>query len=200
MRPIVLMASIALFTLSACASATRQPPDVAKWQAGIYQIESHLRRTDGCEGTLEPIPADEGFSHLYLRDERETGYLEASLYGCLSAAECRKFKVSIQDGTFQFIPAMSVSFFETDGQGGLRGEMHMTGFLKEGVCRSGYVKPMTLEVLPDDRIRYVGRKTLAADYPQHAKYGCSTELAAEAAVGRPCSEIDIITARFVEAL
>ena len=83
--------------------------------------------------------------------------------------------------------------------GSLRGQTAGTGFGDGSVCTGGELTTTTLD-LTASTLRIEPEITIADDYPETSDGFCTTDAAIKAAQGKACSQLEVLTADFVEAL
>jgi hypothetical protein len=163
---------------------------------GIYQVQSYTRNDNACSPGGESILGTDGFAIAYKQQFLGTTLL--SLISCESPQDCRDKLAAEQRGEgFQIDFLFSVQFVGNDGE--LLGSGTSTGFGDGSVCTNAELSDTVL-TLTGSELRLEQAITIADDFPVDSNGFCTTVAASEAAEGKACSEMEVLTATFFEPL
>lgn len=190
--------SLALSLAAGCTGGSSSDfDDVAADVTGIYRVSTYTHNDQACEpGGTSKLGTD-GFAiattHVIF------GIHFLTVTSCASPDDCRQ-KQALIDGGTAIVPIQFSYAVQFVGAGGtLTGQGADTGFGSGGVCTDGAVSATTLS-LTGTALRIEQAITIADDYAQDAQGFCSTDAAKAAASGNSCSELEVLTADFAEAL
>jgi len=165
---------------------------------GIYTIGSFTRNEATCDAEGPDATSTlSGDTHLLGIVQSFVGQEVLSFYSCQGEQDCRDKQAKIEsNGSFGFAYGAQLS----EGSGtSFRGTTVSTGFSSAEGCVDGSVARLTA-VLSGNALRIESRKTVADTYPPDSGGFCTTDLARKAAAGKPCSEIEVMTATRVSGL
>lgn len=187
-------------TAGACSDdgASNSFGDIAASMEGIYRIDTHTENLAACEPGGDSLISSEVHGYLAVQNRPIFGIPNLSMISCGSPADCRE-TLAAWDRNESFNIDFSFAVQAADGNGSLVGEGASTGFGWEGTCTEGSTF-QTVAALEGEALDIVQRRTIADDYPADADGYCTTDLAKEHAAGNSCSQLEHLTATFVEDL
>lgn len=185
---------IASTALTACASDSNDEFTAAATELeGIYKIASYTHNEAACSAGGESRLGNE--SYAVVTKANALGFEYLLLMSCESPANCRERVAKLPTGEgFGIEFSFSASELDGDVLLGVGGE---SGSLEGGKCVGG-AKLDTRFARTDARLTVEQRITPAKAYAPEDGI-CWTDAAAEAAEGS-CTELELLTADFVEAL
>jgi hypothetical protein len=187
------LACCLLVSVAACGdSSSSRYDELAASMEGIYSVQTYTRNEAACAPGGDSQLGTDVFAVVARESVFGTKYL--SVRSCGSIAECRAVLAG-QGAGHDFTFAV----YTPDDDGSLSGEGRSTGFGDGTTCREGEVTATTL-TLAGGALRVEQQITIADDYPVDSEGFCSTDAAAAAAAGNSCSQLEVMTATFVEAL
>jgi hypothetical protein len=193
------LGSLVLVSLVACdgTSSSGNFDDLASEMEGIYRVTSYTRNEAACVPGGESILGNDGF--LFVTTQAFLGTKLVSAMSCSSVADCRdkRSRVAAGDGV-----AIDFSFAasEVGTNDTLVGQGASTGFeLEDGICTGGELTTSTFR-LADGGLEIDHAVTLAEDHPVDSDGFCTTTATQRAAQGLACSQMEALSADFVEAL
>jgi len=192
---IVFILASLITTTAACSSGEFET--LANEAEGIYQVQSHTENLASCEPGGESLLDPGSDQYLVARKQEIFGTPIMYIWSCASPADCRNKLTRIDAGEFVAID-FSFTLSSVDG-GSLAGLTANTGFYMNGTCTEGGTADISLSV-DADGLTLVEARTIADDYSADSDGFCTTDLAQDAAAGNECSEMETLTAVFVESL
>jgi hypothetical protein len=188
--------------LAACSGGAGGTDDPGEFElaadsvVGIYSLDSFLKNEAACTPDGMPVESLNGHGFAVAFKQQSFGLL-LDVLSCASPQDCRD-KAADRDGGFTIDFSFGLSRLGVDGE--LTGEERSTGFSQgNGTCTRGSVSDTVL-TLTGDQLRIEQAITIADDYAADPEGFCSTDLARDAAEGNSCSQMELLTATFVEAL
>lgn len=187
----LLLLASSLVTASACA--TDDFSDRAAEVEGIYQVKSHLLNDASCSPGGEALPDQHAFA--FAKQTSILGHEYLQIYSCESLADCRQKAALKQfEGNISF--AFTLSAVEGDA---LTGFEVTTGFTStNGTCTMPELSDLVL-TLDGETLSIAKSTKIGHDY-QADKGFCTTDKGRAATEGAACSQMETLTATFVEAL
>lgn len=164
---------------------------------GIYQVQTYTHNEQAC--------AEGGQSLLEQRTERFLFIISSSFFGwpfvlvqsCASADACngnlakaRAMEASLSEFSFSFTTAI-----DNHTLGG-RGVDTTSG--RGALCTASTIHDSTLARAAERSIRIEDKITIVGDHPTDSDGSCSSDGTLAAGVGKSCSQLDVLTARFIE--
>ena len=159
---------------------------------GIYQVSSHTENTAGCDAEGAAVRQTSPF--FFVRKDKLLDYPYYNLMGCKSLTDCRtaaKDPMHFEQLNFIFHTPKSPTT--------LTGSTRFTGFKDGKTCTKPSVSEHSFVRTGDD-VRIESRTRVGDDYPADNEGFCSTSLGERASRGKPCAELVVVTAKFVEPL
>jgi hypothetical protein len=181
--------------LAACGGGGGDDSDFVLASAGmvgIYSLDSYTLNETACSPGGESISGEHSFAVAF--QEKVFGFDLLTIMSCESPADCRA-KVDDRTG-FLIDYSFTVQFVGADGE--LTGGGSSSGFNLDGTCQEGSVFDTVL-TLTGGQLRIEQGLTIADDYPADGDF-CDTRSAQQAADGNSCSQMEVLTATFVEEL
>ncbi|HEU0031947.1 MAG TPA: hypothetical protein VFQ53_15045 [Kofleriaceae bacterium] len=162
---------------------------------GIYQVQAYTRNETACAPGGTSQLGSETFA--FAVRQSFLGQTLLSVMSCASVADCHDKAARVQGG--QGV-ALDFSFGVSEVSGdALVGQGASTGFGIDGVCTGGELTATTL-TLDGDALAIEQQITVADDYPVDADGFCTTDAARAAADGNTCTQLELLSATFVEPL
>jgi hypothetical protein len=196
------MTKLAVLSLALMACGGGSNEDSSEFEAaaasmeGIYQVQSYTRNDSACSPGGESILGGDGFAAAYT--QKFLGITLLSVISCDSPQDCRDKLAAEQRGEgFQIDFLFSVELLGNDGE--LIGSSASTGFGDGSVCTDAELGDTVL-TLAGSELRLEQAITIADDFPVDGDGFCTTVAASEAAEGKSCSEMEVLTATFFEPL
>jgi hypothetical protein len=188
----------ALFGCSSRDGAAGPAATIGSELEGVYQIQTYTHNEQSC--------TEEGQSVLEQRTERFLFVVSSFLLGqpylmaasCASVDDCkgklaraRAMEASLTEFSFSFTTAIDDHTF-----GGRAADTGSSG--GGAFCTDSKVNDHTLSRAADKSIRIEDKITLVGDHPKDSDGSCSSDGTLAAAVGKSCSQLDALTAQFIE--
>lgn len=192
-----LLSSFAFSVLvTACTTSGGSDLEFAQRAAeveGIYRVESHLMNEAACAPGGSPMEDMHGFAFAKRGSVFGVDYLQ--IYSCESVADCRAKAAQAQ---FSGLIDFSFTLSAVDGDL-LIGTMSTSGYSDGGTtCSMPEMQELEL-ALDGDALRIEGGIHKGHDYTTTDGI-CWTDKGREASEDAPCSQMETLTATFVEAL
>jgi hypothetical protein len=183
--------------LAACSdpSSSSSFQETAESMEGIYRVTSHTNNLEACEPGGDVVTGVDGYIVVAYRPILERPFLDVT--SCANPADCLAKRASLDQGEGISID-FSFGFERVEDDGTIVGGGASTGFNMNGICTQGTLWD-TSATLDGEILTIRKQLTLADDYPAEDE-SCSTDLTRNAAAGNDCSQMEILTATFVEAL
>jgi hypothetical protein len=182
---------------AACTDASSDEAELRHVE-GIYQVNSHTMNEQACSPDgATPVADTEHFVVATVQDVFGTPVLQ--LASCASVAACRDLAARMATDFVSFEYGFTLS--RADGELALLGDGATTGFRDGNVCRLGDISTTKLIRSADvpTTLHIEKSITIADDYAAKDDV-CDTNAAREAARGNACSQLETLTATFVEPL
>jgi hypothetical protein len=167
---------------------------------GIYEVEGYTRNEAGCDAdgpsALEVLTEQ----HLFMDSTTVFGQVVVHAISCTDVEDCRSKATAFAN---QEIFGSELSFaFSAGGGDQITGLLRSTGFSggPEDMCREPTRRELTLDVMAEGRIRIREESFVGDDYPEDSDGFCTTERGEQATAGKPCAELKVLTAAFLEAI
>lgn len=197
--PRFLLLALPLAALAACSDD--EPisfGDIASSMEGIYRVDTHTENLDACAPGGDSLMSDGVEGYLVVQSRPIFGFPYLPMISCASPADCRD-KLAAWDRNEGWVSDFSFAVEAANGEGDLIGGGASTGYGMDGICTEGTTFA-TLATLSGDSLAITLERTVADDYPADADGFCTTDLAKDAAAGNSCSQMETLTATFVEEL
>lgn len=163
---------------------------------GIYTVDSYTRNEEACaaEGASVLEELEERFLVVTVREALGQQYVSA--VSCADVADCRA-KAAADEYAAQYM----ANFTRAEGEG-LAGTQVSTGWSgSEGdLCTAPERLELSLVKVGDEGLRLETRTTVGDDYPADSDGFCTTDGGAAATKGKPCAQLEVLTATFSELL
>lgn len=195
------MKYLALVGLAAAACSGGDGRDdefvaAAESMEGIYQVQSFTRNDTACAPGGASILGSDRFAIAAKREILGRPFLD--LISCASPSDCRDKLAAERAGEgFQIEFLFTLAALGDDGE--LTGEGASTGFGDGEVCREAELSDSLL-TLAGSELRLEHAIVVADEFPVDSDGFCTTIAAAQAAAGKPCSQMEVLTATFLEPL
>ncbi|MGE0397549.1 MAG: hypothetical protein AB7T06_12580 [Kofleriaceae bacterium] len=160
---------------------------------GIYRVDSHLMNEAACAPGGSAMQDSHRFAFAKRGNVFGTEYLQ--VYSCASLDDCRQKAAQSQ---FSGVIDFGFTLSAVDGDL-LTGTMSTSGYSDGGsTCSMPEMQRLTL-ALDGDALRIEGAIHIGEDY-QTSDGICWTDKGLEASEDAPCTQMETLTATFVEAL
>lgn len=171
-------------------------PVAASPVEGIYEVTSHLENRAACKPGGESRMGAGVDAYLVVSTQPFLDGTYLNMTSCAAPAACRAKLESMAreegwDEDFGF------ALRRADVDGTWTGEEASTGFQKDDTCADADVS--TNSAVLEGRTLTVTVETTTVDYPA-AGGRCSSERTRQAAAGKACSRVEVLTATLVEGL
>jgi hypothetical protein len=165
---------------------------------GIYQIQTYTHNEQSC--------TEEGQSVLEQRTERFLFVVSSFVLGrpyvmaasCVSVDDCRG-KLARARAMEASLTEFSLGFTTAIDDHTVGGRGVDTGSSGAGAfCTDSKINDHALARAADKSIRIEDKITIVGDHPKDSDGSCSSDGTLAAAVGKSCSQLDALTAQFIE--
>lgn len=185
---------LALLGLGACGGGG-ELGELASEMEGIYQVSAYTRNEAACAPGGESVLGQDGF--VFVVRQELFGQDFVSAMSCSSITDCRDKHARLEAGEL-FGVDFSFAVSQVGVNGTLIGQGASSGFSEGELCVEGELTTTTF-ALDGDTLLVEQTITLANDYPADGGF-CTTAGAQAAAEGNACSQMETLTATFVEPL
>lgn len=168
----------------------------AESMEGIYQVQAYTRNDGACAPGGESILGEDTFVIASKSEVIGTPFL--SLISCASPEDCRA-KLAAERAGEGFAIDFTFAVQKLGPEGELLGSGASTGFGDGEVCTDAEVTDTVL-TLAGSELRIEQAITVADDFPVDNNGFCTTTSAQQAAAGKTCSQMEVLTATFFEPL
>ena len=165
---------------------------------GIYTVDSRTVNSAACTEGDESALTEDGDGYFFAKASSFFGIKLLSLTSCADPADCRE-KIEASSEFSFFTIDFSYTVHDVDSDGNLYGEGATTGSSGSETCENGKISHTTL-VKSGSKITVTQKITKADPHPVDAEGYCTTDGAIAAAEGNSCSEMEVLTGTFQEAL
>jgi hypothetical protein len=166
--------------------------------SGIYQLSSITRNEMGCD--MEgPAQSNVNDSYLYLVTDVAFGVSYVKVDSCADVADCQA-KNQMRQALEIYLIDFSYTFSSSPGPEQLSGETAYTGLSGGPLCERPSLETQLLVSDGAGNLTIEARKATGDDYPPDSEGFCTTDLGRKASEGKPCSELEVVRASFVQAL